>query len=106
MINEVSSLIIDNFIGNMLSFIPPQLQGVAMILSVLAAVFFGKKQIFIRVIMRFFPNSFVNFMRSSGISFNNFIEDKKAKGTFKDNWKVVEKKVIEGIDALNDELKK
>tara|TARA_R100000963_G_C4640113_1_gene103789 strand:+ start:1627 stop:1947 length:321 start_codon:yes stop_codon:yes gene_type:complete len=106
MLDGIIGFVTDNLVGNLLGLIPPQLQGVAIILSVIAAVFFGKKQIFIKVIMRFFPNMFVNFMRNSGVSFNKFVEDKKAKGKFKDNWKVAEQKVIEGIAAFNSELKK
>ena len=49
---------------------------------------------------------FVRFMRNSGVAFNTFVEQKKAKGRFKKTWKVAEEKVIEGIAAFNAELKK
>lgn len=106
MLEGMIEAVTDNFVGTLLGLIPPQLQGVAMVLSIIAAVFLGKKQIFINIIMRFKPDMFVRFMRNSGVAFNTFVEQKKAKGRFKKTWKVAEEKVIEGIAAFNAELKK
>ena len=106
MIDSIVSIFSGDLVGTVLGLIPPQLQGASIIVSAIMFLVFGRKQIFIRVVMRFFPNMFVKFMKNSGKSFNEFIEAKKEKGKLKDSWKMVEKKVIEGITAFNSELKK
>jgi hypothetical protein len=106
MLDTVLGFVTNDLIGGLLNLIPPQLQGVAIILSVVASIFFGRKQIFIRIVMRFFPEMFVRLMRDMGASCNTFFEEKKQKGKFKKSWKIAEEKIIDGIAAFNNELRK
>ena len=90
MLDNILGFISNDLIGGLLNLIPPQLQGVAIILSIVASIFFGRKQIFIRIVMRFFPEMFVRLMSAMGASCNAFFEEK----------------IIDGIAAFNNELRK
>ena len=106
MLDTVMEIASNEFVGTAIAVISPQLKGAAIVTSILASAFLGRKQIFLKVIMRFFPDIFVRSMRDMGESCNRFFEAKKQKGKFKKRWQIAEQKLIDGIATFNNELKK
>jgi len=106
MLESVFVFIFDKVLGGVIGALPIPIQ--LAIYGVLGAlgIFVGRKFIFINICMRFFPNLFVTMMTDLGKSCNTFFEKKKAKGKYKNSWKIAEEKLSEAITSFNNEIKK